>query len=79
MSRHTTIGLKSDCCIEISHADLIERYRIVEETLVIGDRLRELREAKMLSQGDIENRTGLLTVLRFACRKQSHGSIRRDA
>jgi transcriptional regulator with XRE-family HTH domain len=32
----------------------------VEETLVIGDRLRELREAKMLSQGDIENRTGLL-------------------
>jgi transcriptional regulator with XRE-family HTH domain len=28
--------------------------------MVIGDRLRELREAKMLSQGDIENRTGLL-------------------
>ena len=25
----------------------------------IGDRLRELREAKKLSQGDIENRTGL--------------------
>jgi transcriptional regulator with XRE-family HTH domain len=32
----------------------------MEETMVIGDRLRELREAKMLSQGDIENRTGLL-------------------
>jgi transcriptional regulator with XRE-family HTH domain len=28
--------------------------------VVIGDRLRELREAKMLSQGDIEKRTGLL-------------------
>jgi len=28
--------------------------------MVIGDRLRELREAKMLSQGDIEKRTGLL-------------------
>jgi transcriptional regulator with XRE-family HTH domain len=28
--------------------------------MVIGDRLRELREAKNLSQGDIEKRTGLL-------------------
>jgi transcriptional regulator with XRE-family HTH domain len=28
--------------------------------MVIGDRLRELREAKKLSQGDIEKRTGLL-------------------
>jgi transcriptional regulator with XRE-family HTH domain len=28
--------------------------------MVIGDRLKELREAKMLSQGDIEKRTGLL-------------------
>jgi transcriptional regulator with XRE-family HTH domain len=28
--------------------------------MIIGDRLRELREAKMLSQGDIERRTGLL-------------------
>jgi transcriptional regulator with XRE-family HTH domain len=28
--------------------------------MVIGDRLRELREAKMLSQGEIEKRTGLL-------------------
>jgi transcriptional regulator with XRE-family HTH domain len=27
---------------------------------VIGDRLKELREAKMLSQDDIEKRTGLL-------------------
>ena len=28
--------------------------------MVIGDRLRELREDKNLSQGDIEKRTGLL-------------------
>jgi transcriptional regulator with XRE-family HTH domain len=28
--------------------------------MVIGNRLRELREAKMFSQGDIEKRTGLL-------------------
>jgi transcriptional regulator with XRE-family HTH domain len=28
--------------------------------MVIGDRLRELREAKDFSQGDIEKRTGLL-------------------
>ena len=28
--------------------------------MVIGDRLREMREQKKLSQGDIEKRTGLL-------------------
>ena len=28
--------------------------------MIIGERLRALREAKNLSQGDIENRTGLL-------------------
>ena len=28
--------------------------------MVIGDRLKELRESKNLSQGDIEKRTGLL-------------------
>ncbi len=28
--------------------------------MITGDRLRELREAKKLSQGDIEKRTGLL-------------------
>jgi transcriptional regulator with XRE-family HTH domain len=28
--------------------------------MIIGDRLREIREAKQLSQGDIEKRTGLL-------------------
>jgi transcriptional regulator with XRE-family HTH domain len=28
--------------------------------MIIGDRLRELRDAKQLSQGDIEKKTGLL-------------------
>src|SRR5882724_5771289 len=42
-----------------SHAS-VERNHNHEETMVIGDRLRELREAKELSQGDIEKRTGLL-------------------
>jgi len=28
--------------------------------MIIGDRLREMREGKQLSQGDIEKRTGLL-------------------
>jgi transcriptional regulator with XRE-family HTH domain len=28
--------------------------------MIIGDRLRELREAKKFSQGDVEKRTGLL-------------------
>jgi transcriptional regulator with XRE-family HTH domain len=28
--------------------------------VIIGDRLRDIREQKMLSQGDIEKRTGLL-------------------
>jgi transcriptional regulator with XRE-family HTH domain len=31
-----------------------------ETTVVIGDRLRQMREEKKLSQGDIEKRTGLL-------------------
>jgi transcriptional regulator with XRE-family HTH domain len=31
-----------------------------EQDVVIGDRLRELREEKKLSQGDIEKKTGLL-------------------
>src|SRR5690242_21775774 len=31
-----------------------------DTTVIIGDQLRALREAKQLSQGDIEKRTGLL-------------------
>jgi transcriptional regulator with XRE-family HTH domain len=32
----------------------------MEAAMVISDRLRQLREEKKLSQGDIEERTGLL-------------------
>jgi transcriptional regulator with XRE-family HTH domain len=39
---------------------LCEFVREGERTVVISDRLRQLREAKKLSQGDIEKRTGLL-------------------
>jgi transcriptional regulator with XRE-family HTH domain len=31
-----------------------------DQTMIIGDRLRELREEKKFSQGEIEKRTGLL-------------------
>jgi transcriptional regulator with XRE-family HTH domain len=33
--------------------------------MIIGDRLREMREEKKLSQGDIEKRTGLLRCYIF--------------
>jgi transcriptional regulator with XRE-family HTH domain len=33
---------------------------VEEQTMIIGDRLRALREEKKLSQGEIEKRTGLL-------------------
>ena len=32
----------------------------LEQTMLIGDRIRAIREAKKLSQGDIEQRAGLL-------------------
>lgn len=38
--------------------------------MVIGERLRELRQAKSLSQGDVEQRTGLLRC--YTCRVE-HG------
>jgi transcriptional regulator with XRE-family HTH domain len=34
--------------------------------MITGDRLRELREGKSLSQGDIEKRTGLLRWVSIA-------------
>jgi cytoskeletal protein RodZ len=34
--------------------------------MIIGDRLREMREAKKLSQGDIEKPTGLLRCYIFS-------------
>ena len=33
--------------------------------MIIGDRLRAVREEKKLSQGDIEKRTGLASMLHF--------------
>ncbi len=41
---------------------LLFALKLTEETkaMIIGDRLRVLREHKKLSQGDIEKRTGLL-------------------
>src|SRR5689334_7158575 len=39
------------------HTDLI---RAIIVAMIIGDRLRDLREGMKLSQGDIEKRTGLL-------------------
>ena len=36
------------------------RLRHQGTSMILGDRLRALREAKHLSQGDIEKRTGLL-------------------
>jgi transcriptional regulator with XRE-family HTH domain len=35
-------------------------HAVEEQTMIIGDRLRALREEKKLSQGEIEKRTGLL-------------------
>jgi transcriptional regulator with XRE-family HTH domain len=35
-------------------------WSLIRGNMVIGDRLRALRELKKLSQGDIEKRTGLL-------------------
>jgi cytoskeletal protein RodZ len=34
--------------------------------LMIGERLRAIRESKNLSQGDIEQRTGMLRCLHLA-------------
>src|SRR5580704_595150 len=41
--------------------------------MIIGDRLRELREDKHLSQGDIEKRTGLLRC--YICRVENGHTV----
>jgi transcriptional regulator with XRE-family HTH domain len=38
----------------------LQRPQCNNPGMIVGDRLRELREEKKLSQGDIEKRTGLL-------------------
>ena len=47
--------------------------------MIIGDRLRALREQKNFSQGEIEKRTGLLRCYISACRERPHRTCRRDA
>src|SRR5262245_32320451 len=42
---------------EISPGEIWNTRRLI--TVIIGDRLREMRERKKLSQGDIEKRSGL--------------------
>src|SRR6266705_4275428 len=37
-----------------------DSHSMEDQTMIIGDRLRELREEKKFSQGEIEKRTGLL-------------------
>ena len=44
----------------ISLDTYINSFAMEENAVIIGDRLRELREEKKLSQGDIEKKTGLL-------------------
>jgi transcriptional regulator with XRE-family HTH domain len=38
----------------------IQRRRLLEGVMVIGERLKELRKQKQISQGVVEKRTGLL-------------------
>jgi len=44
--------------------------------MVIGNRLKELRESKQLSQGDIEKRTGLLVATSLALKMDTQFSYR---
>ena len=46
--------------------------------LMIGERLRTIRESKRLSQGDIEKRTGMLRFLHLSRRERPHGSVSID-
>src|SRR2546430_13141992 len=41
-------------------AIILATQQLAKDTVIIGDRLRDMREEKKLSQGDIEKRTGLL-------------------
>src|ERR1700674_2726718 len=46
----------ASCTMQVGNCDDHNQ----EAPMVISDRLRELRESKKLSQGDVEKRTGLL-------------------
>ena len=47
--------------------------------MIIGDRLRVLREQKQFSQGEIEKRTGLLRLLYLPRRKRAYRAGRRNS
>jgi transcriptional regulator with XRE-family HTH domain len=46
--------------------------------MIIGERLRALREEKHMSQGHIEKRTGLLRCYISRVEKRSHCAINRN-
>ena len=46
--------------------------------MIVGERLRAIREMKQMSQGDIEKKTGSPTLLFVSCREWSHRSGNRD-
>src|SRR6267143_3371739 len=52
LNRHTSSLTTIKCC---NHP-----YFMEAQTLIIGERLRALREEKKFSQGEVEKRTGLL-------------------
>jgi hypothetical protein len=52
----TSRGLGEDTITFVRHRSVGYAHR----HMIIGDRLRQLREEKKLSQGDIEKKTGLL-------------------
>jgi transcriptional regulator with XRE-family HTH domain len=46
--------------------------------MIIGDRLREPREQKQFTQGEIAKRTGLLRLLHLPSRMRPHDASRGD-
>ena len=49
-----------------------------DQSMIIGERLRVLREEKNLSQGDIEEEDRIAPLLCVPCRKRTYGSSYRD-
>ena len=49
-----------------------------DQAMIIGERLRALREEKNFTQGEIERRTGMLRAYVSRVEKRTHYPIRRD-
>jgi hypothetical protein len=47
--------------------------------MIIGDRLKTLRETKNLSQGDYRNANGSSSLLYLPSRKRTYGSVCSDS